>query len=262
MPPITIHHNGFNLTVAPAIGGSVLAFQKNGRDILRNAKSATTPLTGAGFPLIPFAGRITDGRFLDMGKTIALSPNFPPEPHATHGDCWQSLWKVKGQTRKSLTLLRDHDGTNWPWRYRAQQHFLLTDRGLTLTLSITNLSDSIMPAGLGWHPYFPKARATLDAQAGPIKQPTDPSSLDIDAVYNWPDRKAHLTLGGITVELTASTAFPYLTIYTPPAEDYFCVEPWSHFPDALNTEAPESLGVTYLAPNSTFQGDITLSVIA
>lgn len=43
-------------------------------------------------------------------------------------------------------------------------------------------------------------------------------------------------------------------IYTPQAHDFFCVEPVSHIPDAVNRrEPPEMTGLTALPPGETMR---------
>ncbi|MGB1087359.1 MAG: hypothetical protein ACPG06_03225, partial [Alphaproteobacteria bacterium] len=177
----------FALTLAPNVGGSVAAFTSKGRDILRPLPlGASDPLQGAGFPLFPFSGRIDHGRFSFGGKNYALPPNFFPEPHAIHGQAWQAPWVVEAQTPTSATLSYHHDAGIWPWAYRAEQKFRLCAEGLILDLALTNLADAPMPAGLGWHPYFPAAGATLQAdvmhiwRSGADMIPAEPEPLGDD----------------------------------------------------------------------------------
>ena len=57
-----------------------------------------------------------------------------------------------------------HPAGAWPWAYHATQRFTLTPSGLTVELSLSNQSAAPMPAGLGWHPYFPRTpRVTITA---------------------------------------------------------------------------------------------------
>jgi len=266
------------LTVAPELGGSVLGLSLNGVPVLRDGRSATHVLETAGFPLFPFAGRIDQGRFTFEGTQVHLAANFPPEPHAIHGACWQKPWQIETHNSTSLSLAREHDGQDWPWRYRSRQHFALSQTTLTLSLSLTNLSDRAMPAGFGWHPYFPAHGATLEAQAGDIWAPdlSSPTpdkdlsgpraieALTIDHAYRWPARTASLELGahGPSVILSASDIFEHLVVFTPPGEDYFCVEPLSHAPNAVNLDLPPSVtGLRRLDPGETVTGTITLALV-
>ncbi len=272
----TIIYDRFKLSVAPDTGGAVIGFTLNDRPILRTAFDPATPRDCAAFPLIPFASRITNGHFDFQGRSIQLAPNFPPEPHAIHGNGWQVPWHVRSETKHSLTLCYDHDGSDWPWRFHAAQKFTLSADGLTLELQITNKDQIPMPAGLGWHPYFPKAHATLTANAGKLwhggklQQPTQTQDLSVhrnvndietDAVYQWPAREALISINGFDIHMRASDIFGYLIAYTPVGEDFFCIEPVSHAPDAVNLNVPQTVsGLRVLAPEETLSGTIALKV--
>ncbi len=272
----TITTGPFALTVAPDMGGAVLRLTHAGRDLLRDGRNAATVRETAGFPLIPFASRIPNGRFCFEGRDIRLTPNFPPEPHAIHGDCWQGKWTVADKEADRLTLTRDHDGTSWPWRYRAMQDFTLLPDGLNLGMSVTNLDNDPMPAGLGWHPFFPTPDAVLSAnttaiwtgdRAGPSPQPPQQdlsgkrpiANLAVDNVYCWPARQAVIELAHSTLHMTASPAFGQLIVCTTVHKDAFCVEPVSHAPNAVNLDLPDNqTGLVRLAAGETLSGTITL----
>jgi len=266
---ITLTHHDLRLTIAPELGGSVLSFQKGATDLLRNGEQATSPLEGAGFPLVPFAGRVTKGQF-SFGRTdVQLAANFPPEPHAIHGDGWQSVWAVEDEGPSHLTIAHcyrpaplSEETQTWPWAYKATQKFRLTDQGLSLTISIENQGAAPMPAGIGWHPYFPNHNARLTANTDGLEGTQSVDTLDLDTVMSWPDRMAALDLNGTVLTITASDALNYLTIYTPPGAAYFCAEPWSHDALALNSAAPETRGIRVLGPGERFSGEIALSIVA
>lgn len=276
----------WTLIFAKAAGGSLKSCVYKGHPILRTAVSAHDPRDSAAFPMVPFIGRITHGRFVFEGQNIQLAPNMPPEPHAIHGRGWHAHWETtlasNGQT--ALTHAYNGDG-DWPWAYTATQRFAAFGNRLILTMALTNNSDRAMPAGLGWHPYFPRDGALLQADvtkvwsgsAGDIigsrphilSEDTDlralrpANSLNLDHCYSagdggvritWPARK-------LSLDMHASAALRHLTVYTPPGEDYFCVEPVSHAPDAVNNTLPaDQTGLQILAPNETLEADITLTV--
>ena len=173
----------------------------------------------------------------------------------------------------------------WPWAYRAVQRFQLTPAGLELELAVTNEGDATMPAGLGWHPYFPRtpettltARVTeiwlTDAEIMPILCVAPPPDRDprhglaVDraaldnafvgwdghAVVTWPERRARL-------RLAASPPLGTLVVYTPPARPFFCAEPVSHITDAFNLAAggQADTGMLVLAPGESVRATFTLT---
>ena len=65
----------------------------------------------------------------------------------------------------ACALVYEHDSaasaaTGWPWLFRATQHIDFVESGLSVTLTVENLSDDVMPAGMGLHPHFPFASDT------------------------------------------------------------------------------------------------------
>ena len=238
----------------------------------------------AAFPLVPFSNRIRDGRFRFDGRDVVLPLNRTPERHAIHGQGWQATWTPREVSTASALLEFHHAPDAWPWAYRASQRFTLSPTGLTIELALHNDSDTPMPAGLGWHPYFLRTpRTTLTAAVERIWRtdaemlPTDlvPSpvtarlsagvpidSVSLDngftgwsrrAVIEWPER-------GVRLVMTAERPLDFLTVFIPPSLPFFCVEPVTHATDALNLTGPAAeVGRRSLEPGATLRASLTLT---
>lgn len=274
-----LSHNDLELIIDPALGGAVMAFSLSGIPILRDSCAGRTPVETAGFPMIPFAGRIEDAAFPFGGANVTLEKNFPPEPHAIHGETWLKPWDTLRETQVELHLAFTSDGRNWPWVYRAEQVFTLLSDGLRLALSITNTSDRPMPAGVGWHPYFDAEGARLDVSPGAVWNtvpgctrgappidlghgPQAVQALTYDHAFDWPDRRLSIAWPdrGMRAALTASDIFNHLILYTPAGEPHFCAEPVSHAPNAVNSDLPAAeTGLRVLQPGETLAGAIMLT---
>lgn len=266
------------LEVAPVAGGCVTAYRwRRGGvaiDWLRPAPpdSAFTPNDSACFALVPYSNRIREGRFRFGGQVYRLQPNFAPAPHTIHGHGWKLPWRILQQSEGSLSLTYDHDGSDWPAPYRAEQLFALHDGALSIEIALTNTGTRPMPAGLGLHPYFPRTPAcrltaavenmwATDAEVMPTElvaaalNALSPDACPLDngftgfggrAVIDWPERRASLTL-------QADPALAFLVVYTPAAKDFFCVEPVSHCTDAVNLAASrDDTGLRVLQPGERF----------
>ncbi|MEY2942581.1 MAG: hypothetical protein RLY97_595 [Pseudomonadota bacterium] len=261
----------YQLTVNPALGGSIAGFTFCGQPLMR---SGTGPgiLDTACFPLVPFSNRIAHGRFSAHGQQYQLTPNLPTDPdhpHAIHGFGWQAAWDITsaaetGQNENSTTLTHHYPAGEWIWPYTAKQIFTLSETGLRHSLSIRNHSHTAMPTGLGLHPYFPINDQTIyhathggewhTAHDGlPISHAQAEKPLDhwqgnpadsrcVDTIYtarsgdlaiHWPDRALSLTI-------TPCEGLPFTAVYTPKNADFFCVEPVSHATNAIN-RAPDEL---------------------
>ncbi|HEY0648430.1 aldose 1-epimerase [Phenylobacterium sp.] len=274
MTPLELRHGDLRLALAPALGGSVLSFRLGDLDLLRPTPAgASDVLETACFPLVPYANRIADGRFTWGGRTAALAANMTGQAHPLHGDGWRGAWRVEGVDERSAVLELMPQGSAWPWRYSAAQSVRLSDRGLTLTLSVTNLDDAPGPFGLGFHPYFPdSATARLTAATTGVWEASDDllpvreaaaspwcdsapvrGNVLVDHCHTgWSgEARIELGLGKPPLRLTASRALRWLHVYAPPGEDFFCVEPVSHAPNALNMADPQAHGVWTLGPGDT-----------
>lgn len=273
---------GWRLVLRPEVGGAVASLTRDGVHVLRPMPEGSVDvLDAACFPLTPYANRIAGGSFVFEGRSIEL-PILPAfAPHALHGDGWRSAWSVEARDEASITLLHRHQPDGWPWAYEARQVFTLTGEGLHVALSMTNLSDTPMPAGLGLHPYFPVSAYTrLTVQAARVwgggvdEVPT--TLLPVARVHDWSDGPrvrqapfvdhayvadgpAVLIDDARTTTVTASTNAGWRHVYAPGA-DFCCIEPVTHRPDAAHAPEGEASGWTVLTPGRTLSMWMDVSV--
>jgi aldose 1-epimerase len=283
---IKIASADYEVGLTPEEGGGVTFLRFRGTDVLRPAVAHRRgPLELSSFPLVPYANRIAHGRFNWSGYAVSLAPNFGDHPHTLHGEGWREAWRLAHVKSDSAVLEIDHRPGEWPWAYAARQTVLVDPQGVTFELELSNLDRSAMPAGLGFHPYFPdRASARLRAQVGHVwltgedalpkcQAPgahfgdwaadtavTSRSLID-HCHTNWPGQAdIALPVRGLKVRMTASPNLHFLHIYSPPGEDYFCVEPVSHRPDAVNAIAPLEEGVVSLHPGGRLSATMRLQV--
>jgi aldose 1-epimerase len=259
---LVLQQGAARLTLDPPRGGAIREFDWQGVPIFRPTEPAAgdEPLEVACFPMIPFVNRIARGRFEFGGRSVQLSRNWSGDPHPLHGYGWRAPWSVVGGSSSSATIRFDGGGNEWPWQYRGEQHFQLLPDGLSIELSIENLSDTRMPAMLGLHPYFhdaaharlsaalPRVWLTDEAALPVAEAPTPPawgfdpgrivntipldhcfSGWDGIATLRWPDRT-------VTVRATDCSC---LQIYAPAGKDFFCVEPLSAAAGALGRKSDQ-----------------------
>jgi aldose 1-epimerase len=64
---------------------------------------------------------------------------------------------------------------------------------------------------------------------------------------------------GADITMEADNVFRHLQVYTPPDQDFFCVEPVSHVPNALNLPNPSlEQAMHVVQPGATLSGSITI----
>ncbi len=240
----------------------------------------------ASFPMVPFAGPMVDGRFAFRERTYQLAHNFPGRRVALHGDGWQHAWRVQRAGKSTATIRYRQTGARFPFRYTAEQAFALGADRLTVRLTLRNTGRKPMPAGIGFHPFFPKepdARLQTAARrlwrrngngsvenlesvprALSFSKSRSVQGLDINHAYAGWRRRAVIRwpVRGLDIVLTARPPLDSLVLFIPAERDCFCVEPVSNSPDGFNRLAlglPHS-GVRTLEPGEEISGSMTLQV--
>lgn len=263
-----------DLSIGLAAQGGVLTFGTyKDRPFLRKARGEGAT-ESACFPMVPLCNRVSGKDFHFGGQAHVLVPN-SADPFYLHGDGWLGLWQVQSQDQTSAVLSYGHE--SGPYRYRAEQAVRLDDNRVELALSVLNQGDAPMPFGLGFHPYFPRAEAQVAFAAaarwseganhlplvreatpyGASLQPL-PSTWENNAYEGW-DGRAKISWPGLELLMEADPVFTTLMIYAPgEQEDFFCLEPMSHMPDAVNLAGQP--GMQVLAPGETLRGRVRLTV--
>ena len=275
--------NDHTVGVLPDIGGGIAywRWRTNGEtiDLLRPTNGQDpTALDLACFPLLPYSNRIQHGEFHFQGRTIRLPLNFGDHPHSIHGHGWQRPWAIQRQRPAQLVLTFEHTADAWPFDYAARQTIDLHANGLTLSLDLENRSNLPMPAGVGFHPYFPRASEArivagvdgvwlTDATQLPTTHVAPPvhwrlsegltvTGLDCDNVFTGWSGSARLEWHNVTMTIRASDALRHLVVYAPAGEDFFCVEPVSHQTDAVNADPSRETGLRILAPGESLHAKV------
>ncbi len=217
-------------TVSPERGGRVSSLRVAGRELLVQPEEVDGDVTLWGlYPMVPWAGRVRDGRFTFEGEVRQLPVDAPP--HALHGVGYRSAWDEVGPGHLRLVL-------DWPLGGTAEQRFELTSEALRLTMQVT--ADQPMPIVAGWHPCFrggpvlsfpAKAMWRRDGAGIPTGElaPVPPRPWDdafaVDGVpvLRWSD--------GPVVVLRSSCSTWVVYDEDPRA---ICVEPQTDAPDAFN----------------------------
>jgi aldose 1-epimerase len=259
--PLILDAGDARLTVSPADGGRIASLRIGGIELL--VTEGAGPILWGSFPMAPFAGRVRHGRFRFGDRDVQLAINHPP--HAIHGTVFQRSWLVTGPSSMSTDL-----GAGWPFRGRVSQSFELAPDGLGIRLVLE--AEEVMPAALGWHPWF---RRRLVGRDGSLSEPVElhfeptkmylrgadglPTGELVDPVPGpWDDcftglrRPPRLTWPGVLgLEITSSC--DHWVVYSEPA-DSICVEPQSEPPDFVNLRA----GPTTAGPGSPLVATMTM----
>ncbi len=213
---------------------------------LLETDSTGGPLTWGCYAMVPWAGRIRDGRFNFQGTSYVLPRNLGD--HAIHGVGFGQPWEVLDNAQLGIDL-----EAPWPFGGRATQSFAITDDALRMTLSV-EAADHAMPVVLGWHPCLHR-----ELNRG------DPAELSLEPKWMWhrasdgipdgtrvsPSREPwDDTFGGVSsppmlcwpraLQLSFEADCPAWVVYTERI-DQICVEPQTGIPNAFNFDDPTVL---------------------
>lgn len=289
--PIIVSAGSLELCLSPSIGGSIFWFEwiegDRRQPVLRKCNSChENVLEAASFPLVPYVNRIRGGHFAFRGRDVTLAPNMAGDVSPLHGQGWLAPWQVDRATASEAVLSFHHQPGEWPWEYRAEQHFALDERGLSLSLTCRNLSDQPIPCGLGQHPYFHCGAETridtevthvwtIDEQVLPVEKIAAAGRFDLadrlacgqdlDHGFSGWSGLARMTDPDWPFDLALSSPDArFFQLFSPASGGIFVAEPVTHANAALN--APEErwpdLGIKVLESGEAMSLAMRLDVTA
>ena len=234
------------------------------RDVLyldESTLSDPTKNVRGGIPvLFPTPGKLRDDTWSRDGKSGRL-----PQ----HGFARNVAWKViapaeigsdpiatKGAASITMRLtgedLAPETRAQWPWAFVVDMTVSLIGRTLRLEQRFENRSDTPMPFGAGFHPYFQVAQAskkatTIETDARHAfdnvkKENVTLKGIDLSAqeldLHLLDHSVTHSGLripGGGAVQLRGSPEYMRWVLWTLGGRDFVCLEPWTCPADAMNT---------------------------
>ncbi|MET7378991.1 aldose 1-epimerase [Streptomyces sp. NPDC005526] len=235
---ITLTAGDAEVTVRPGDGGRIGGLRVGGLELLRQGERFGC------FPMVPWCGRIRDGRFRDGAAVHQMPLNSPP--HAIHGTARDGAWTTARTTRSEAVLTYDLVDP-WPYAGRVTQVVALTGEALTLTMSVETY-DSSFPAQIGWHPWFNRTLGgegvRLDFSAAwqeergadhlPTGRRTDPAPGPWDDCFGMPGGVDVTLVWPGQLELRVTSPEEWVVVYDE-QDAAVCVEPQTGPPDGLNT---------------------------
>lgn len=135
------------------------------QEIITAYSGARGKVGGQGDVLIPFPGRVRDGRYTFHGQTYTMPLNDKEGPNAIHGFVRLAAWEIIEQSEQHVTFgvsLRADEQPGYPFDLRTTLTYTLSDRGLECAFTISNQGLQAAPVGAGFHPYFTVGSALID----------------------------------------------------------------------------------------------------
>ena len=277
-PSFELHAGALRLALRPDLGGCIAGLWHRDTPILNSFEPATLAASrpSACYPLVPYSNRLGHRHFRWKGREYTTRPNYPDSPHSLHGIGWLRPWNIVSSSAGKVVLGFRHPGdADWPFAFDATQYFTLTPQSMQVQMVFTNRAEVAQPAGLGWHPYFPKrSRSRLhvevshrwdaDASQLPVRKVAQPgidsdiSLLAFDNCFEGWHGPARIRDEKFSLQL--SSTLPYLVVYTPADKTYFCVEPVSHVSNAIHMADPAAHGLKSIEPGQTFDASMQVDI--
>jgi aldose 1-epimerase len=278
--------------LAPHLGGRVtaLSLAPPGRaavELLLPFPEDTSELLhwpkGGIYPLVPYSGRIRDGRLLAAAGEVVLRPHPDAAPHTLHGPAHRRAWELRAMTGCSARMVHEHPGDDeWPWALRAELLVALPAPDCCrLELRLENMAPARAPAGLGMHPYFSAPDGSslslsaarewmLDAAVLPEAAAPPMPGVVWDGAVAGPVTRQLSDWGGQAVlrppqgalTLQVSPLLAHLVLHRPAGVDWLCLEPASHVVDGFNLDARgvSGTGALWLNPGEAITATMTLTL--
>lgn len=122
---------------------------------------------GQGDVLIPFPGRVAEGRYSFDGEVFQLERNDKEGPNAIHGFVRTLPWQVVGTEGSRVVFAvrleaEQYGSKGYPFSLAIHVTYGLDDKGLSCSFDVQNAGTRTAPVGVGFHPYFTVGTGVID----------------------------------------------------------------------------------------------------
>ena len=154
---------GDQRAVIVEVGGGLRAYSAGGRDLVDGYGAGEMSSSGRGQVLIPWPNRLQDGSYEFGGRRHQVALNEPGRGNAIHGLVRWVAWTVAAREPHRVVMEHVlHPQPGYPFSLRLGIEYALSDGGLTVRTTATNIGTARCPYGAGAHPYLTLGTATVD----------------------------------------------------------------------------------------------------
>ncbi|MGI9616771.1 MAG: aldose 1-epimerase family protein, partial [Acidimicrobiales bacterium] len=144
------------------VGAAIRRYEIDGFDVLDPFDENAMADGARGMPLLPWPNRLGDGRYSWDGITHQLPLTEPAQGNAIHGLLgWRSWTCVAHEPSRVVMRARLLPSPGYPFALLVDVAYALSDTGLRVETSATNVGTDPCPYGTGHHPYL-SAGGSLD----------------------------------------------------------------------------------------------------
>ena len=135
------------------------------QEIITGYTGAKGKVGGQGDVLIPFPGRVRDGKYTFEGKTYQMPTNDKDGPNAIHGFLRAARWVclVKNEFSATfITTLNAEAHPGYPFSINATLTYAVRETGMDCVFTLENIGKTNAPTAAGFHPYFTVGSEQID----------------------------------------------------------------------------------------------------
>jgi aldose 1-epimerase len=236
--------------VVTQVGAGLRTYWAGDREIIDGYDVRELCPSGRGQVLIPWPNRIMGGRYEFRGRPLELAIDEHVTHSAIHGLVRWAAWRVAEREDHRVALVHDlHPQPGYPFALALRIEYTLSERGLSVATTATNVGSDPCPYGAGAHPYLnggsvpvdtsilrlparsvlevgtrgvPIGRRSVDGTPFDFRSPRPVGETMLDHCFTDLERdgdglvRVALTGGAedTGVTLWADAAYPYLMLYT------------------------------------------------
>jgi aldose 1-epimerase len=223
--------------------------------------------------LFPFASRIQEGKYVFQEKEYQLNCNETGK-NALHGLVYNKNFKLLEREENtnscSVTIgfIETKMSQGFPYTYEIYLTYMLTEKGLSLSVKIKNTDTKSYPFTLGWHPYFISedlhnsslsfksdqkiifdenliTKEIVDHKTNAIFKIED---QQLDDCFVLKSNKIGFTTPTYGFEISTDLKENYLQMYTPKGFSVIAIEPMTGVSNTFNNK----IGLQILDPNESY----------
>jgi aldose 1-epimerase len=154
---------GDQRVVVVEVGGGLRSYTAGGRDVLDGYGIDEESPSGRGQVLIPWPNRLQDGSYEFDGRRHQLPLTEPELSNAIHGLVRWDGWRVGERATHRVVMEHVvHPQPGYPFTLSLGIEYALSDAGLSVQTTATNLGSAACPYGCGQHPYLTLGTASVD----------------------------------------------------------------------------------------------------
>jgi aldose 1-epimerase len=315
---ITLGSDDLRVVADPALGAALrgVSVRRSGGwwPLLRSGPEGSRWFNdAASYVLAPWCNRIEGGVLRWGGREVQLTPDWP-DGSAIHGLVKDAAFEVEQRSPVSVVLRRRWAAGegSWPWAFVCRVRYEVVGARFAVAVEVVREAagagvpgrgpgdaEGTMPAGVGFHPFFPRTlwdaadrvelkrrglrplrpcttRGDEAAPAPPADDfdagaPLTTSPLDHCFVGSLDGAELRWPASGVTLRMRCSRELGHAVIYTGGRDSgplpFFCLEPVSMVPggialaEAGREAGTAGTGVVALAAGQTLRGEWGFEVV-